>query len=105
MNDALLRFMGLARRAGKLSLGSDPAAEALNKGSAQLILLAGDLSPRTAGGIESAAKEKGVAVVKTGVTMDEISMAIGKRAGVVAVNDRGFAEKLTALCADERGGI
>lgn len=105
MNDALLRFMGLARRAGKLSLGSDPVKEALGRGHAQLVLLAGDVSPRTAGGVELAAKEQGVAVVRTVATMDEISMAVGKRAGVVAVNDPGFAKKLIALCADERGGI
>ncbi len=105
MNDALLQFMGLARRAGKLSLGNDPAMEALHKGRARLILLAGDLSPRTAGGVTFAAEEYGVTVVKTGATMDEISMALGKRTGVVAVNDPGFAKKLVALCADERGGI
>ncbi|WP_457944193.1 L7Ae/L30e/S12e/Gadd45 family ribosomal protein [Caproiciproducens sp. LBM24188] len=105
MSDALLHFLGLARRAGKLSLGSDPAQESLRKGRARLVLLASDLSPRTAGGVELAAKEKGVAVVKIGATMDEISTALGKRTGVVAVNDPGFAKKLIALCADERGGI
>lgn len=105
MNDALMRFMGLARRAGKLSLGNDPALEALQKGSVHLVLLAGDLSPRTGAGVERAAKQNGVAVVKIGATMDEMSMALGRRTGVVAVNDPGFAEKLTALCADERGGI
>ncbi len=34
--------------------------------------------------------------------MEEISAAIGKKAGVLAVCDRGFAEKLKQLIADAR---
>ncbi len=101
MNDKLLHLLGIARRAGRLSLGNDPAIESLRKGQTHLILLASDLSPRTAGGVEFAANEEGVAAVRTKATMDEISMALGKRTGVVAVNDAGFAKKLLALCADE----
>jgi ribosomal protein L7Ae-like RNA K-turn-binding protein len=101
MNEKLLHLLGIARRAGRLSLGNDAAIEALRKGDTRLILLAGDLSPKTAGGVEYAAKEEGIAAVRIKATMDEISMALGKRTGVVAVNDAGFAKKLIALCADE----
>lgn len=101
MNEKLLHLLGIARRAGRLSLGNDAAVEALRKGKTRLILLAGDLSPRTASGVEFAAKEEEVTVVHTGATMDEISMALGKRTGVVAVNDAGFAKKLIALSADD----
>ncbi|NLJ32150.1 MAG: 50S ribosomal protein L7ae [Clostridiales bacterium] len=101
MNDKMLHLMGIARRAGRLSLGSDAAVESMRKGRARLVVIAGDLSPRTAGGVELAAREEGVAAVRTKATMDEIGMALGKRAGVIAVNDAGFAKKLIALCADE----
>ena len=101
MNEKVLHLLGIARRAGRLSLGNDPTIEALRKGHTEVVLLASDLSPRTAGGVGFAAKEEGVAVVKIKATMDEISMALGKRTGVVAVNDPGFAKKLIALCADE----
>ena len=101
MNEKVLHLLGIARRAGRLSLGNDPTIEALRKGHTELVLLASDLSPRTAGGVGFVAKEEGVAVVKIKATMDEISMALGKRTGVVAVNDPGFAKKLIALCADE----
>ena len=36
----LLSLLGLARRAGKLSLGNDAAVESLRKGQARLVLLA-----------------------------------------------------------------
>lgn len=101
MNEKVLHLLGIARRAGRLSLGNDPTIEALRKGHTHLVLLASDLSPRTAGGVGFAAKEVEVAVITMKATMDEISMALGKRTGVVAVNDPGFAKKLLALCADE----
>ena len=97
-NKRLLSLLGLARRANRLSLGNDPAEEALRKGQARLVLLAEDLSQHTAGGVRFAAEEAGVDVLKTACTMDEISMALGKRTGVVAVNDAGFAKKLHELC-------
>lgn len=97
----LLNMLGLARRAGRVSLGSDPSIEALRKGQSYLILFASDLSPRTAGGVRNAAEETGVPWCKTGATMDEISMALGKRTGVIAINDAGFAKTLSSLCADD----
>ncbi len=101
MNEKILNLLGIARRAARLSLGNDAAIESLRKGRVHLILLAGDLSPKTAGGVEFAAREEGVAAVRIKATMDELSMALGKRTGVVAVNDPGFAKKLLALSADE----
>lgn len=97
-NKQLLNLMGLARRAGRLSLGSDPVIESLRKGQARLVILAADFSPRSAGGVRFAAEEAGVDVVQTAAVMDEISMALGKRTGVLAVNDAGFAKKLHELC-------
>jgi len=104
MNDKLLHLLGIARRAGRLSLGNDAAIEAMRKGQTKLLLLASDLSPRTAGGVRSAADEVEVTLVEAKATMDEISMALGKRTGVIAVNDAGFAKKLLAMCAADKAG-
>ena len=97
MNDRFLSLLGLARKAGKLSLGSDAAADSLKKGSAVRIFLTADLSPRTVGSVEAAAEEMGIEVEKTRYSMLEIGMAVGKKTGIVVVNDAGFAEKLSAL--------
>ena len=92
-----LSLLGLARKAGKLEMGADPAAEALQKGKAFLILLAGDLSRRSARKAADAASQKNIPVLQAPWGMDEAADALGKRAGILAVCDRGFAEKLTAL--------
>ena len=79
----VLSLLGLARRAGRLSPGFDAAAESIKKGTAKVVLLAGD-----------------VPVHRLAETMQQAGAAIGKKsAGVLAVNDDGFARKLSALCA------
>lgn len=101
MNNQLLSLLGIARRAARLSLGNDAAVESLRKGKAKLILIASDLSPRSARGIRFAAEEEEVALATADATIDEISMALGKRTGIIAVNDAGFAKKMHALCTNE----
>ena len=52
MNDVtqrkVLGFISLCRRAGRLTTGMDAAVEKAEKGEAHLLLLAQDLSPRSA---------------------------------------------------------
>ena len=53
----LLSLLGIARRAGRLSLGNDPALEAMRNGQTCVILVANDLSKRTLKGVCFAAEE------------------------------------------------
>lgn len=100
-NDRRLSLLGLARRAGKLLLGSDAVREAARRGGCLLILLASDLSPRTVRTIRAAAEGKNIKILLLRTTMDEIGCAIGKRTGVLAINDIGFAKKLLALSVED----
>lgn len=97
-HNKLLSMLGIARKAGKLSLGNDPSLEAMRSGLAHLILVASDLSQRTLRGICHAAEEKMTEILTLDNTMDEIETALGRRTGIIAVNDAGFAKKLRALC-------
>ena len=94
-NNRLAGTLSLCRRAGKLSMGFDQVKESVQKGNAQLILLARDLSPKTAQEIRFLAQPKGIHCQEIAYTMDELWYLIGKRIGVAAVTDRGFAAKLT----------
>ena len=95
--ERLLSFLGIARKAQRLSMGADAAKEAMQKGKARLVLLAGDLSPRSERNARAAAEEYRTPVLSAGVSMDEIACAVGKRTGILAVNDAGFADKLRAM--------
>lgn len=97
MNDRLLSLLGLARRAGRISLGNDPVLSSLEEGKAKLVLVCPDLSQRTRKGIVKNAEEHGVPLITIEQSMDQVSRALGKRCGVAALTDQGFAQKALAL--------
>ncbi|MGN0470632.1 MAG: L7Ae/L30e/S12e/Gadd45 family ribosomal protein [Acutalibacteraceae bacterium] len=100
MNDKLLSFLGIARRAGRLSLGFDTATEAMTKGRSKLLLLACDLSERTTRSITETAQKSGTQTIVLNIPMEQIGISLGKITGIISVNDEGFAEKLKTLCAE-----
>ncbi len=98
----LLSLLGIARKAGRLSLGNDPAIEAMKSGQTCLVLVANDLSKRTLKGVCLAAEKEQIDVLTMNETMDEIGAALGRRTGVIAVNDAGFANKMRTMCSEEK---
>lgn len=100
MNDKLLSFLGIARRAGRLSLGFDMATETMTKGKSRLLLLACDLSPRTTKAITETAQRSGTQIIVLNISMEQIGVSLGKVTGIISVNDEGFAKKLKELCAE-----
>ena len=105
MDEKLLRLLGLARRAVRLSLGSEAARDALKKRKPALLLLASDLSARAAGEFSALAERAAVPSRSIRATMSEVEAALGKRSGVIAVNDMGFAKALRAMIAENEEEI
>ena len=97
--DNILNLLGIARRAGKLSLGYDSVEEAVNKKKSKLIILACDVSERTRRSVENISKRGNVTTVFSDIPMERIGSAIGKAVGIVSVNDEGFAKRLKELFA------
>ncbi len=95
-NEKIMGFLGLCRRAGKLACGHDAAKEAVTKEKAELVFLAKDASDRQKREMTHLCSlgDRGISVIVTGLTMAEFDFGIGKRAGVYAVTDKGFANKL-----------
>ena len=94
--DNLPNLLGLIHRAGKLAIGFDPAAEALAAGKAALVLAAPDLSPKTRSELEYRINKgvKPIEMIQLPLTMDDLSAVLGKRAGILAVLDKGLADAL-----------
>ena len=97
MNDRLLSFLGLCRRAGYLLYGAQTAINAMKDGKALLTLRASDLSPNSYRDVEFTAGKCGVPMRTLGCTKEQLSAAVGKLCGVVCVTDRGFADKLLTM--------
>lgn len=98
----ILSLLGLARRAAKLSIGLNETVSSAKIGKARLIIYASDVSDKTAKEARFAAQKGGIPYAELDCTIDEMSFAIGIKAGVISVNDRGFAQKLASLCNNIR---
>ncbi len=100
MNEKLLSLLGIARRAGRLSMGFDAAAEAAKKGSSRLLLIGSDISDRTKRAITAVAQETDTPMIILIEPMESMSSAVGKHTGIISVNDEGFAKKMKTLCGE-----
>lgn len=101
----------MCRKAGKLSMGMDMVKEACRNTNAFAVFIASDMSPKSRKEAKYVCFRNSVPLYELGMTMDEISEGIGKRTGVIAICDKGFAvscakglEK-TAISADDFYGI
>lgn len=82
-------------KAGKLLKGFDISMDAVKNGEVFLVMTASDISPKTLKEVRFVCeKNKSVRVAELPFSIDELSMSIGRKAGVVAVSDKGFADKL-----------
>ena len=99
-SDPILSRLGLARRAGLISTGYSASADAVKAGKSRLVVVASDISPKTEKEIRFVCKS-GVTVSRICHNIEAVSAAIGTRAGVISVNDQGFAEALTRLIKEE----
>ena len=97
MNSSLLRTMSLCKRAGRFLMGFDMVKQAVLDGRARLVVTASDLSDKTLKEIRRICEEWNVPLRKVPFTMDQLWMELNKRAGVAAIVDQGFADKLEKL--------
>lgn len=96
MAEKLKGLLGLCRRAGKLQIGHDAAVALIKGGKAFLAVTCADSSQRLKREIadECAYNGRNVKYADANFTMQELGTAIGTRAGVIAVEDSGFADRL-----------
>lgn len=104
MNDRLLSFLGICRRARRLTIGAEAAVESMNRGKSELIIYARDFSRSSLKPVLEAAHRHSVKTLELNRGKDELSVALGKLCGVMSVEDKGFADKLCELIFDEQGG-
>lgn len=96
-------MLGLARRAGKLSMGHDVVKQSVERKKALLLIFCSDASPRLFLEFESliqscSSKAK---IIVTDITMAQIHFSIGYKAAVMAVEDKNFADRITQLLRQE----
>ncbi len=90
----VLNILGIAKRAGKLILGTDSVIKNLPRGIIKMIILASDVSHATFDKFDKKSYFYQVKVV-TNFTTEELSKALGvTMTKVVAITDDGFAKAI-----------
>ena len=104
MNEATVKktlgLLSLCRRAGKLCTGMEAVLEKAGRGEAALILLAEDLSLRSAERLRNRLPVE-IPVRSLPCTMQTLSAVTGKAAGIMAVCDENFACGIRAMLSDD----
>lgn len=95
----IMNFLGLARKAGRLSCGHDAVIESIVKDKAELLILSCDASERLKNEIKHAATfgERNIAVIESSFSMADYYEGIGKKSAVYSVTDKSFKEKLETM--------
>ncbi|MBQ1516681.1 MAG: ribosomal L7Ae/L30e/S12e/Gadd45 family protein, partial [Clostridia bacterium] len=90
------------RRAGKLIIGCDPVVQSMADGKSKLVVMASDISANTKKVILKNNELYKVKLVTLPISKEELSIAVGKSAAVISVEDEGFAAGLLKKIADDK---
>ena len=102
-NSKVTALLGFAAKAGKLSYGMDAAQKTLKGGKARLVTAACDVSPKSRKEAAFFANKGSVEFLTLeGLDIKTLSAAVGRRCGILTINDSGFANAI--LKAYTRGG-
>lgn len=101
MNERFLSFLGLVRKANRMSCGHDAALASLLSGKAKMILVTEDASGRLVREFRRAAEGKEIDIRIIPCTMFDIAKAVGTKCGVFTINDAGFSARVAAFCDED----
>lgn len=97
MQDKLVCTITFCKRLGKLILGFDPVKEKIQSNGVFVVLISNDLSSKTKKEIEYLCSMYEVRYRYIDLKLDQIWYLVGKRAGILAICDEGFASKAIAI--------
>lgn len=100
MTNKILTLLGFASKAGRLSYGMDMTVEAIKNKKSKLIVFANDISEKSRKEIEFYTNKHRTERINLDCDMETLSYAIGKKCGIVSVNDKGFAEAIGEIAVN-----
>lgn len=97
INNKVLGLLGLARRAGKVSFGTESVLDTVERKRAKLVIIAEDSAQRTKKNIEEICNQNEVPVKIFG-TIEELSKSIGQsNKAVICVKDINFSNEILKI--------
>ena len=103
MNNKILTLLGFASKAGKLSFGMDMSLASLKSGKSFLMVCAANVSDKSKKEINFHTQNKKVPfVILTDEDIDTVSKAVGRKCGIISVNDKSFADAIKGEYANDQ---
>ncbi len=93
-NNKLLTLLGFASKARKLSFGMEGSIYSIKNGFAKLGIVASDISDKSKKEVKFFCDKNNVSFIEIDFKIEELSHAVGKKAGILSVNDKGFADSI-----------
>ena len=94
MENKIYGLIGLARRAGKISFGTESSIETIEKKKAKLVIVAKDSSDRTKKNFKELSQKLNVPFRIVG-TIEDLSRSIGQvNKAVLVIKDENFAKEI-----------
>ena len=103
MINKILALLGFAAKAGKLSYGMDATVDTVSRGRSRLTVLSDEVSLKSQKEIRFHSEKNNIQVlVLENCNIERLSSAVGRKCGIVSVNDSSFADGI--LNAMNKGG-
>ena len=95
MKNKILALLGFAAKAGKLSFGAAAAQSSMYSGKAKLAVVSHEISPKTQKEMNFHSNKCNIELmVLDDIDIITLSVAVGRKCGVLSVNDSSFAEAI-----------
>ena len=92
-SNSLLRFLGLMKKAGSISVSESNCEDDIRSGRSCLLLFAGDCSGRARSRMEKIAASYKVRTILLPFTKSELAAALGTGScAMISINDHGFSD-------------
>lgn len=102
MEDKILKFIGLSRRAGKLECGERNVCSAVRNRKTFLALTAADASANAVKRLDDLSKTHSFKIITLPYTKDELAQSLGTGlVSICAVTDANFASEIVRLLSVE----
>ena len=97
----IFSLLGFAAKAGKLTYGFEAVVSSVKSKKSALVVIAGDISPKSRKEVLFYAEKFGARhIIFEDITIKEVSLSVGRKCGIISVNDTGFADALTKAFED-----
>ncbi len=103
MNNKILTLLGFGAKAGKLCFGMDMSKDALKKHKSFLVVVASDVSEKSQKEISYFTSSNNIPlIILNDIDIETVSKAVGRKCGIISVNDKSFAEAIRGGYANDQ---